>query len=1786
MNKEGLIDEDSIDNSMFSGDQELRKELFESDLEVNDPVVESFKKFKEKEDHLFALETIRQLRQRLTRRTAMIDEIRKFYLRDVVALKHVMRDVLTGTEREIIFREFESAIPSLDLSKALALHAPTNSDFRVRPCEQCGGQLEVIMRDSDEVDRLKKILSDCKDREQRFRLKLGTLDAEIETMTKEKAEGLKSHLEEKRFLYSEMKRLNKEHDEMKEELEELQRSNREVKQENDDFRSHNKELFESAERLLVVEGENRELSRQLAERMSKLQSVQRAEEEAQEEVERQKQEVRRVLGQMDLLAEEQKKTKKEMDEKNEKIEQLQTSLTDQSVKTEQLLKDNQDNKSKAADLQQDLESGWAKKASDLEKTVKDLHVELRRHQRQLERVTQDRKELKQRVKWAESETEYLQQLRQDLEKELQESMEQIESRDEGIQAMQKFLKEEIHAQAYHSPLRDLSSLAPSLAASLDVGDSAGVQPPSEFELSPPVVNVAEEVEEEKILPVTNKKLVGLLKMGSLWREKKKERGSRKKPERPKQSEEDEDSESEEYSDHEDWEQEETTQPDKSARKVKSPLGGRPSSRSPKRKSEKQSHSKSPASKKKNPHNSVGKTNDVIRKGVLSVGKDDKGARKSTTPNASSSVKKTPPAPRQNKSPKRKKTKANQVGKGSDSSAKASTKGDESKQAQALKGKIAPVVDKNMLLEEGEEEEEEEGSVVQQGLMAEGDEEEDEEGDDDDDDEYADEEEDEKEYDSEEEEEDEEDVASPKISQKIKSPSKEAKKMSKSRTGSRGKSKSSHRRRGKTRIVEQEFGQSLDSELDGFEQGISMDSFSADGLDEDGFPSERMVDIPSRETAASDLTGFDDNSEAEEAAISTAQRMGLTHSLSGDGSQWSEEDTRSVSTRGSQCSRRTTSRSQRRASVNKQNLIATANQILEVGTVRPNSAPRGFVYEDQVTKEQKEQQDKEDDEEEADEDVGGHTGEKVYRRGSAMAREMERKKTEFAEISAKQQKDKISEILQLMQGRKMVPVIPIEVKRYVTPQRERKQRSKEAEARSQNSPKSLKEGRQSTPPPHHKQRSHEQPVELDDPPVNASDFERQFRAGLLDALKCYVEEQHKHGVAPGSRSLLTQNMAHRCINALSEAIHEQCSMFQTAIEALWQSMLNNRRGLDFFLKICMITESMLSCASAETTNKDVADICAKLVPLAGASLGVNQLTGEWQKQLDIDAELVTSLTPVLDFSTGRRRDKMFFEYFPADSQEKIHDKLGLSLDAAHKMASYVEDTGERVRDYLVDLLKDWSSAKTVVVDLDRRLEDERGKVKRQMELRVKAVGKELTKNQAQNERHQEQIKELEHQMVELQKVDTKFRECQLALEARNVSHADQGLEIAELKRVVMKHEREAAINSDTIGTLEAIVAERNQIISSTEERLDQNISLAQRLQQDLTTRTEERNRLQALVENMQQQETQRRYLLQDASVQAEPSVSAASVQTEFLTPELQLRTVMLNKSSLASKKQSLVLPQKLPLPNPQSIPMSRGMFPIERTDSLSQGLLAGFKATPPPARDYEMSSHSHSRITFAEQELRGGSAMEEDSVALSMNQSHFDGGQSIAGGTLTVYSGTASGDYPMFGQAVDGISIGTEMYGTSFDKLPPLSGSVGSSQRRSEGTFKYFHLPPSSREHAKRDSAALVSGGLSMEFGLPVVRTEKRKDSSKRYNSIGGGAKMSSSLGRVPIRHKQGKHLTVDTVKSLDSAILNLESPGNPNSLYMNGSIKRDTASPIGSKPSSAVGADLMRRLQEELMIGK
>ena len=128
---------------------------------------------------------MRDLKLRLRRRTSIIEELRNAYLRDVVALKHVVYDVCSAGESEAILKQHLEHLPTVDLRDPLILHGPKDGEFRVVPCENCGGKIDIVFNDSDLVKKLKERITHYKSQEQNLRLQVATTETTLEKNRRE-----------------------------------------------------------------------------------------------------------------------------------------------------------------------------------------------------------------------------------------------------------------------------------------------------------------------------------------------------------------------------------------------------------------------------------------------------------------------------------------------------------------------------------------------------------------------------------------------------------------------------------------------------------------------------------------------------------------------------------------------------------------------------------------------------------------------------------------------------------------------------------------------------------------------------------------------------------------------------------------------------------------------------------------------------------------------------------------------------------------------------------------------------------------------------------------------------------------------------------------------------------------------------------------------------------------------------------------------------------------------------------------------------------------------------------------------------------------------------------------------------------------------------------------------------------------------------------------------------------------------------------------------------------------
>lgn len=113
---------------------------------------------------------------RLKRRIELIREMRTAYIRDVLLIKQLMTELLTNDERLQLLKQKETTLPSLNLEKFL-LSRPVENSFNIIPCHTCGGTVEIVHHDSEEIKNLTAQLQNMDQKKGDFRLIIATKSA-------------------------------------------------------------------------------------------------------------------------------------------------------------------------------------------------------------------------------------------------------------------------------------------------------------------------------------------------------------------------------------------------------------------------------------------------------------------------------------------------------------------------------------------------------------------------------------------------------------------------------------------------------------------------------------------------------------------------------------------------------------------------------------------------------------------------------------------------------------------------------------------------------------------------------------------------------------------------------------------------------------------------------------------------------------------------------------------------------------------------------------------------------------------------------------------------------------------------------------------------------------------------------------------------------------------------------------------------------------------------------------------------------------------------------------------------------------------------------------------------------------------------------------------------------------------------------------------------------------------------------------------------------------------------
>jgi chromosome segregation ATPase len=336
------------------------------------------------------------------------------------------------------------------------------------------------------------------------------------------------------------------------------------------------------------------------------------------------------------------------------------------------------------------------------------------------------------------------------------------------------------------------------------------------------------------------------------------------------------------------------------------------------------------------------------------------------------------------------------------------------------------------------------------------------------------------------------------------------------------------------------------------------------------------------------------------------------------------------------------------------------------------------------------------------------------------------------------------------------------------------------------------------------------------------------------------------------------------------------------QSTWESLLINRKAMDYFLKMLIVLEGMISLTSENASNEDLAEICARIVPLAGSTLSSN-ITTQWQEECKISDDIILDLLPVVNYDTGERELKKFDRFFESESQEKTSGKVALCLDTISKMSQYTTDSTLKLNSYLVDVLKDWSKAKGVFFDLDARIESEREKLRKQLEVRMNALARDVTKINKLYENALDKITKLETKVKELVRVEAELAICTTKLEEAEYNADVKTAQMEELRIATSTAQAQLARSNSIIFAHEGELTQLNVLLSKTQTSLEVSQQKAAILDADLTKMTTEKLHFEAQYNQLVEKEESRKKNQVTQSTQADPAVASIAIQTEFLVP---------------------------------------------------------------------------------------------------------------------------------------------------------------------------------------------------------------------------------------------------------------------------------------------------------------
>lgn len=329
---------------------------------------------------------IDDLRSRLFRRNQLLDTIRKAYHRDVIAVREYLIDL---SDRGILpnnqdVHSFLSSVPSLDIRPALLLFAPQECELELHPCHTCGGQLEIIHRESSRIVQYKDAIELLQEREQRLRCQVVDAKVDVKDAEARRDQVIENAKAERDVLLDQIRILKHEvadRNALEAELKLMKEEKRQLERQ----MNSQKPLLLERERLLVdiesVKKERDDLTKQLHAQMKDNAALRQQNDELLQQLDSQRQENQSLNNQLSSYQEQCRSLQDEcatltsdLSKSKEETAEAESCLHKAEEAIYELEFDHEQEKEQAESTINDLES----KCTDLTKTVKDLEESSRR----------------------------------------------------------------------------------------------------------------------------------------------------------------------------------------------------------------------------------------------------------------------------------------------------------------------------------------------------------------------------------------------------------------------------------------------------------------------------------------------------------------------------------------------------------------------------------------------------------------------------------------------------------------------------------------------------------------------------------------------------------------------------------------------------------------------------------------------------------------------------------------------------------------------------------------------------------------------------------------------------------------------------------------------------------------------------------------------------------------------------------------------------------------------------------------------------------------------------------------------------------------------------------------------------------------------------------------------------------------------------------------------------------------------------------------------------------------